>query len=226
MRAFESISIVVLLAASACQGDKPAPPAASAADEQPSIESAKTVSPHAQPSAHPPETDEPPAADLAPVEAGGLTWDAPAPLVRRAPKSRMRAAEYAVQGATPDSMAELTVYYFGPGQGGSVDANLDRWIGQFRGADGAALDRSAAKIAERKVNGMGVTTLDLTGSFIPSMGPMMQAQPGAAQADYRVLGAIAEGPEGPVFFKFVGPKATLANAEAAFLALVESLRAK
>ena len=59
-------------------------------------------------------------AELGQATAGGLSWDDPAPLVRRRPKGSMRAAEYGVQG---DPQAELTVFYFGPDQGGSVEVD-------------------------------------------------------------------------------------------------------
>ena len=38
----------------------------------------------------------------------------------------MRAATYMVDGA------ECVVYFFGAGQGGSIEANVERWKGQFR----------------------------------------------------------------------------------------------
>lgn len=51
---------------------------------------------------------------------------------------------------------------------------------------------------------------------------------GTAQGErhegWRVLGAIAEGPDGKVFFKLTGPEAALDGAEPAFRALLDSLR--
>jgi hypothetical protein len=57
------------------------------------------------------------------------------------------------------------------------------------------------------------------------MAPMMKQKP-EPSADYRVLGAIAEGPVGPVFFKLVGPAATVEKAAGAFDTLVGSLQVK
>jgi len=40
----------------------------------------------------------------------------------------MRAATYTIVPAAGDTAsAECVVYFFGAGQGGSVEANLDRW---------------------------------------------------------------------------------------------------
>ena len=50
----------------------------------------------------------------------------------------------------------------------------------------------------------------------------MMGAPSAPQADRRMLGAIAEGPQGPIFFRLVGSVETVARAEDAFDALVAS----
>jgi hypothetical protein len=132
----------------------------------------------------------------------------------------MRAAEYVVAGDAGE--AELTVYYFGAGQGGSVQANLDRWVAQMTQPDGRD-SKDVATIAERQVAGLKITTLDVSGTFDGGMGPMMAHKP-EPQPDQRMLGAIADGPQGPVFFKLVGPQATVAAAEPAVRVLVGSLK--
>jgi len=43
------------------------------------------------------------------------------------------------------------VYFFGAGQGGSVEANLDRWKGQMLTPGGKPAD---AKIAKRTIHGL------------------------------------------------------------------------
>ncbi len=121
---------------------------------------------------------------------------------------------------TVASGAECGVYYFGQGQGGSVEANVDRWIGQFLQADGKS-SKAAAKIAKRTVHGLPVTTLDVSGAYTGMGGPA--AQPGPAVAGYRLLGAIVEGPQGTIFFKFVGPAKTIAQNQAAFDKMIASL---
>ena len=54
----------------------------------------------------------------------------------------MRLATYQV----PES-GECGVYYFGQGQGGGVEANIDRWIGQFQGS------KDYAKMEKRTISG-------------------------------------------------------------------------
>lgn len=165
------------------------------------------------PAGHAPAGDGPEFTDV----AGGLAWNATAPLVARRPSSSMRAAEY---GVREHSDAELTVFHFGAGQGGTVDENIERWVGQLQQPDGRP-SREAATIAHVESNGIPITTVDVRGTFA-GMGPTGQA--GAGRTGWRMIGAIAEGPGGMVFFKLTGPEAALDSAEQAFRELVESLR--
>jgi hypothetical protein len=152
--------------------------------------------------------------------AGGLRWAAPEMFERVPPSSPMRAAEYVVtmEGAAP---ASLGVFFFGPGQGGSVQDNVDRWVGQFTQPDGRA-SSEVAQIAHRDVNGVPVTTVDVTGLFSAGAGPMA-GHGGGEPVDSRMLAAIVEGPRGMVFFKLTGPRDVVTRAEHAFAELVESI---
>jgi hypothetical protein len=194
-------------------------------DQQKSEPPAATVSPHALPGAQPPalpaapKSAAPAAAPSGEASAGGLTWRDAAPLVRRAPKSSMRAAEYGISG---DDRSELTVFYFGPDQGGTVDANITRWLGQITQPDGSpSADR--AKRDERNVGGIQVTLLEVAGNYSAGMA-MPGAPPQAPIEDALMLGAIAIGPKGPVFFKLVGPRASVEQAREGFRQMIDSLR--
>src|SRR5208283_2530749 len=66
----------------------------------------------------------------------GLTWTPPKGWKTEEARP-MRAATYAVPPAAGDAAtAECVVYFFGAGQGGAVEANLDRWKRQMRAAAG------------------------------------------------------------------------------------------
>lgn len=151
--------------------------------------------------------------------AGGLLFDHTPPLVRRAPKSPMRAAEYGVEG---DPKAELTVFYFGSGMGGDIEANVTRWLEQFTQPDGTDTKKKAVR-SERKVGAVGVSIVEVTGTFVGGMaGPGTPAP--ESQEDAMLLGAIATGPGGPVFFKLVGPRKAVEGARGSFDAMISSLR--
>ena len=136
--------------------------------------------------------------------AAGLRWTAPAGWKSEAPRP-MRAATYSVPPAPGDqSGGEVVINYFGPGQGGSIDANIERWKSQMQGPDGKP---AAAAIAKRTVRGIAMTTIDASGTYSGMGGPMAPSKP---VAGYRLLGAIVEGPGGNVFVKFSGPAKTVA----------------
>ncbi|MCA9602542.1 MAG: hypothetical protein KC417_10975, partial [Myxococcales bacterium] len=161
------------------------------------------------------------AADPANPTAGGLGWKAPAVFTWKVPESRMRAAEYTVSAGAGEP-ASLAVFYFGPGQGGDAKSNIDRWAGQFKDDAG---NPAKAKTQTSKVNGMASTVVDVSGTYasgMPAMGPHGGGDTGP-KVNQRMLGAIVEGPNGPVFFKFVGPKAAVDSAESGFHELVESV---
>jgi hypothetical protein len=128
----------------------------------------------------------------------------------------MRAAEFGIEG---DAQSELAVFYFGADQGGSVEQNMTRWIGQFKQADGSD---AVAKRGERTVNNISIATIETTGNYGGGMAAP-GAPPPAAITDAALLGAIAKGPEGSVFFKLVGPRASIEGARPAFDQLLESL---
>jgi hypothetical protein len=145
----------------------------------------------------------------------GVRWTTP-PGWKAEAQRPMRLATY-----TLGTGAECGVYYFGPGQGGSVDANLDRWIGQFLQADGKP-SKAAARIAKRFIHGSLVTTVDVSGAYTGMGGPT--APSGApAMPGYRLLGAIVEGPQGSIFFKLTGPAKTVAASQAEFDKMIASL---
>jgi len=132
----------------------------------------------------------------------------------------MRAATYRVSPAEGDPEGgECVVYFFGAGQGGSVQANLDRWNGQVTGTDGKP---AAAKIQKRTVHGLAVTTIDVSGEYSGMGGPMAATR--TSKSHYRLLGAIIENPGGNVFLKFTGPARTIAANERNFAQLLDSFR--
>ena len=132
----------------------------------------------------------------------------------------MRAATYRIPVATGDAEAgECAVFFFGPGQGGTVEANLQRWTSQFQTADGKAV---TGKTQRQQVNGVKVTTLDISGTYTASSGPMMAAK--TTKPGFRMLTAVLEAAQAPVFIRLTGPGKTVAAAEGEFQALVKSVK--
>jgi len=164
-----------------------------------------------------------PVALLLAVLAGTLTFTPPAGWKSSNPTSSMRVAEFTLPRAAGDADdAHLVVYYFG-GSGGSVDANIQRWIGQMQQPDGKAPSAAATR-ETRKVHGLTVTLVDVSGTYVAEMSP------GAAehhnQARYRLRAGVVETTNGPYFVKLVGPEKTIARWDAAFNQFVESFEFK
>jgi hypothetical protein len=151
--------------------------------------------------------------------AAGLRWTAPAGWKAEAARP-MRAATYSIPLAAGDEgIAECVVNYFGPGQGGGVDANIERWRGQVLGADGKP---ATAKIDKRAARAIPITTIDASGTYTGMGGPMSGGS--KPVAGYRLMGAIVEGPGGSVFFKLTGPAKTIAAQQKNFEQLLVSIQ--
>jgi hypothetical protein len=101
------------------------------------------------------------------------------------------------------------VYFFGAGQGGTVEANIERWKGQFTSAGKPA----SAIVAKRAPHGVAMTTIDVAGEYSGLGGPTVASKP---VPGYRLLGAIVEGPDGNIFVKFTGPAKTIAANKAKY----------
>jgi hypothetical protein len=150
---------------------------------------------------------------------GGLRWTPPAGWKSEG-TAPMRAATYKIPPASGDHEgAECVVYFFGAGQGGSVQANIERWNQQVAGSDGKP---ATGHIQKRTVHGLPVTTIDVTGQYSGMGGPMATAK--TSKLGYRLLGAIIENPGGNVFLKCTGPEKTIAANERSFAQLVESFQ--
>lgn len=142
----------------------------------------------------------------------GLKFAAPEGWIQEQPSSSMRKAQYRLPRAEGDPEdAEMAVFFF-QGQGGSVQANIDRWISQFTQPDGAPA-AGAAKISKREANGLPLTIVDVSGTY-KGGGPMMGG--GKPKPSFRMLAAVAETSNGPWFFKLTGPQKTVAKWQESF----------
>ena len=157
------------------------------------------------------------------AQDAGLRYSVPQNWERIPAPSDMRAAQYKIDGATsgPADDAELVLFFFGAGKGGTTEANLERWYGQFTQPDGKP-SKDAAVVTVRTVNDLKVTSVDLSGIYTAQMKPGDGAAP---RPETRMLAAAVEGPGGPWFFRIVGPAATVAAAAADFQQMLQSLEA-
>jgi hypothetical protein len=145
--------------------------------------------------------------------SGAVKWTMPSRW-KAGPPKQMRAATYMIPAAPGDSEeAECAVFM---NIGGGVQANIDRWVGQFEKTDGPPTQKLET------INGLPVTTVEVSGTF--KGGGQMMGQSSGPKASYRLLGAIAQAAEGEVFFKLTGPAKTVAAAQSEFQAMLKSLK--
>ncbi len=112
------------------------------------------------------------------------------------------------------------------GAGGSVDANVDRWIGQFVQPDGSST-KKAAKIEDKKVAGQEVHLVDISGTYKDQPGGPFAGGPVVERKGYRMFAAIIVTKDsGNYFIKFYGPERTVADNRTAFDKMIDSLEVK
>ena len=143
----------------------------------------------------------------------GIAWKVPGDWTDQGGSS-MRLATYVFPGPN-NTQAQCAVYYFGPGQGGTVGANIDRWRGEFK-------DAKSAQRKSMTVNGISITRIGMNGTYLAHVG-MLGAGSSTEMPHWSLLGAIAEGPSGSVFFKLTGPEATVKAAATDFDAMLGSI---
>ena len=81
----------------------------------------------------------------------------------------------------------------------AAQANVERWIGQFKNADGSPL--TGVKSIKRKVAGFDITQVEVAGTFVGGMGA---GAAGAEEPGKRMVATIVDAPKGPYYFKFLG----------------------
>lgn len=196
---------LVLVSLAACSRTPPEPSgSASAPASGVASESASALAPA-------PQSASASASNLA------LQWDDPPRWQRRKPSTSMRAAEWVVPRAPGDTEdAECFAITFGPGKGGSVADNVERWVKQFDP------QTSPPARTTRAVHGMTVTRVEVAGTYKAMQMP--GAPPTSPHGSSRLIGAIVEAPSGTWFFKLTGSDATVKAASKEMDALVDSMR--
>lgn len=153
--------------------------------------------------------------------AGTLAYVAPQGWQKQPVASSMRVAEFVLPRADGDiEDAQLVIYYFG-GSGGSVEANLQRWVGQMQQPDGKPSSAVATR-ETRTVNGLSVTLLDVSGTYVAETAPGSTDRHN--KPNFRLRAGVVETANGPYFLKLTGPAKTIAKWDRAFNQFVASLK--
>jgi hypothetical protein len=133
----------------------------------------------------------------------GINFESPKNWESSEPSNNMRKAQFSASSPSGKTV-EVVFYYFGSGNTGGIQANVDRWMKQFE-------DPQDKKVNTETINKTRVTYAQAHGTFLSGrpFGPKTP-NPG-----YGLLAAIIEGGGGAVFIKITGPKSAVeANIEA------------
>lgn len=150
------------------------------------------------------------AADPVSFNVGEFTFERPEGWGWVSSTSPMRKAQLKVEGSD-GALGEVVFFHFGPGQGGGVDANVQRWLAQFQGGEPGTSRREV--LGDR-----GVTFVEATGTFLSGM----PGTPAVPMDGFALRGAILESPGGDVYVKFTGPAEVVEANSSAFESMVRS----
>jgi hypothetical protein len=206
---------VVAAALLAAFGDGFAHPSGEAATVRPAV----AAEPEPEPAEEDPAPEAPTEDDLPPdhppidqaamgrrSEPPSIAWTVPADWKQAPNPNTFRIATFRTPGG-----AELSV----SSAGGSIEANIDRWVSQF-------VDAGAPRRQTKTVHGLPVTTVEIAGMYeAASMGGGADEAPSIA--DQALVAAIVTAPDSPYFFKLLGSARAVAAARPSFDRLVASI---
>lgn len=154
-----------------------------------------------------------------PRQPGELLYELPETWVEETPSSGMRLAQARVPGGDGGAGdAELAIFYFGPGQGGSAQANIDRWLGMVDMGEGAEPVQETYEQGDLTIH-----TVEAEGAVTGSPTSMTGAGAPSTESGAMLLGAVVEGPGGPWFLKLTGPASTVNAAKDDFYRMLREL---
>ncbi len=154
------------------------------------------------------------------LSAATLKFDAPAGWVSTPPASSMHTADFTLPKVAGDPEdAVVQIFFFGANQGGSIQANIDRWVGQMDQPDGKA-SKDVAKPFALTSHGLKISGVDVTGTYTAAMSPNTPVN----KPNFRQIAAVVETSGGAYYVKFFGPAKTVAKWNDSFNAFLKTIR--
>ena len=146
---------------------------------------------------------------------GNLQGVVPDAWMRENPSNSMRLAQFNISDKS--KRCELIVF---SGIGGSVDANLNRWLGQFLDSDKKRMT-DYSTVRNEKIHELEITFAYTAGIYLKS--GMGNRGPTVEKPNYGLLAAIVRAKNETYYFKCTGPKKTLDNYINSFETFIRSL---
>ncbi|MBT3496566.1 MAG: hypothetical protein HN657_00125 [Candidatus Marinimicrobia bacterium] len=150
------------------------------------------------------------------TQIGRIQVKVPKTWQKETPSSNMRVAQFRLPKVSGDAEdASIAVF---SGIGGGVDGNIDRWLGQFKRADGKPMADFASISTETKGT-IKITYVSAEGIFLASS----MGGAGEEKRNFKLMAAIVETETEPYFFKGTGPVKTIDAFEKEFVRFIESI---
>lgn len=154
------------------------------------------------------------AEEAAELKVGGLTFKPAAPWKLSSEKRPMSQGSFVLPAE--DGRAELTAvfYHFGAGQGGSLEANIQRWQGMFAAEPPIKTEQGELPFGDKKAKTVTIHGTYKGSAFSPEKEP---------REGWTLLAVIVPNPEqGDIFIRLVGPEKDVAAAKEKIAQLVAS----
>lgn len=154
--------------------------------------------------------DDKPAGKTKEVKAGDITLVVPETWEAKPQVREPRVAHLEIPASEEGKeKGEYVVFYFGPQGAGGVQANVERWVGQFE-TEGRKVRRYSGEGTAGKY-----TVVDLAGTYKKPIGPPIMRQ-SKSMPGWRVLNVVVETKSGPYFLKVDGPEKLIGAIESDF----------
>lgn len=163
-----------------------------------------------------------PAAEVREMEVGDLKLTVPTAWKQQQPSNNLRLAQFAIAPAEGDT--ESTEMVVSPPIGGSIEANIARWIDQFDKAEReVVMTKGTCSQGE-------YVMVQLKGTYKLPIGPPFQRKTKAAPG-YRMHGVILTVTKngdaaGNYFLKLTGPEKTVLANDAAYYTAIGADKSK
>jgi len=150
------------------------------------------------------------------VAAKDIILNVPTSWKQSPASNNLRTAQFAIPKVEGDKDdAELVVYFFG-GAGGGVNANLERWSGQFQpGGKKQKIYKGQSKQGEYYL-------LDITGVYNKPIGPPINRQTNPTPGYQMLAVVLMIKDKGNYFLKLTGPQKTVAAAGQALRVAIDA----
>lgn len=132
------------------------------------------------------------------------------------PSSNMRLTQFAI---SDEGQAEVIVFYFGVGQGGGAQANIARWVSQFKPVNGKPVQPTVDNM--RTTGGFEIIWVEIQGDYARGVGvgPI-----GKYKSDQMLIAAITQTPLGNLYIQFHGDRNAILEHRDEFMQFVMALQ--